>query len=82
VVLLLLAGTGIVLWWPGVKHWSRPFRVDFRRKWTRINFDLHLHFSVTLPTGSICGADFKRLKAATGGAKRMGSSLLYARNRW
>lgn len=40
------------------------------------------HFSVKVPTGSICGADFKRLKAATGGAKRMGSSLLYARNRW
>ena len=40
-VLLLLAGLGIVLWWPGVKHWSRPFRVDFRRKWSRINFDVH-----------------------------------------
>jgi len=41
VILLLLAGTGILLWWPGAKHWRRPFTIDFGRKWSRINFDVH-----------------------------------------
>ena len=40
-LLLLLALTGIVNWWPGIRHWQRAIRVDFRRRWRRINFDLH-----------------------------------------
>jgi len=39
--LLLLALTGLVNWWPGIKNWPRALRVDFRRKWRRVNFDLH-----------------------------------------
>jgi uncharacterized iron-regulated membrane protein len=41
ILLLMLAATGSVLWWPGVRNWKRAFKVDLRRRWTRINFDLH-----------------------------------------
>ncbi len=40
-VLLLLAGTGMVLWWPGAKLWTRGLRVNLRTSWRRVNFDLH-----------------------------------------
>src|SRR5262249_30467847 len=39
--LLLLAATGLVNWWPGVRNWRRALKVDFRFGWRRINFDLH-----------------------------------------
>ena len=41
VVLLLVTFSGIFLWWSGVKTWTRGLRVDFRRSWRRVNFDLH-----------------------------------------
>jgi uncharacterized iron-regulated membrane protein len=41
VLLLMLAATGTVIWWRGIRRWSQAFRVDFSRKWSRINFDLH-----------------------------------------
>jgi uncharacterized iron-regulated membrane protein len=40
--LLLLNLTGMVVWWPGIRNWKRALKVDFRRNWRRINFDLHL----------------------------------------
>ena len=39
--LLLLSGTGLFLWWPGVKIWARGLRVSFRHSWRRINYDAH-----------------------------------------
>ena len=39
--LLLLAITGLVLWWPGVKVWTRGLRVSFHHSWRRINYDAH-----------------------------------------
>jgi uncharacterized iron-regulated membrane protein len=39
--LLLLALSGLYLWWPGVKTWRRGLRIHFSRNWRRINFDLH-----------------------------------------
>jgi uncharacterized iron-regulated membrane protein len=39
--LLLLSVTGLVVWWPGVRHWKRALTVDLRRNWRRINYDLH-----------------------------------------
>jgi uncharacterized iron-regulated membrane protein len=39
--LLLLSVTGMVIWWPGVRHWKRALTVDFHRKWRRINYDMH-----------------------------------------
>lgn len=40
-ILLLLAISGLVLWWPGVKLWTRGFTVSFRHSWRRINYDAH-----------------------------------------
>jgi uncharacterized iron-regulated membrane protein len=40
-VLLAITLTGIVLWWPGIKNWTRGLKLDFRKSWKRINFDLH-----------------------------------------
>lgn len=40
-LLLLMALTGLLNWWPGLQNWRRSLMVDFSRKWKRINFDLH-----------------------------------------
>lgn len=40
-LLLLMCATGLVNWWPGIQNWRRALKVDFRRKWRRIIFDLH-----------------------------------------
>lgn len=39
--LLLLCATGTILWWAGLKHWTRGLKVNLHRSWRRINFDLH-----------------------------------------
>jgi uncharacterized iron-regulated membrane protein len=40
-LLLLINLTGMVVWWPGLKAWTRALTVDFARTWRRVNFDLH-----------------------------------------
>jgi uncharacterized iron-regulated membrane protein len=39
--LLALAVTGIVLWWPGIRNWTRGLKLNLGKSWKRINFDLH-----------------------------------------
>ncbi|MDE1156039.1 MAG: PepSY-associated TM helix domain-containing protein [Acidobacteriaceae bacterium] len=39
--LLLLAVTGVLLWWRGMARWWRGLGVSFRTNWRRINYDLH-----------------------------------------
>jgi uncharacterized iron-regulated membrane protein len=39
--LLILAITGLLLWWRGLKTWWHALGVSFRHKWRRINYDLH-----------------------------------------
>ncbi len=39
--LLLINLTGIVVWWPGLKAWTRALVVNFGRSWRRVNFDMH-----------------------------------------
>jgi uncharacterized iron-regulated membrane protein len=39
--LLLLALTGAVLWWPGVRLWKRGLLISLRRGWKRSNYDVH-----------------------------------------
>jgi len=41
VFLLLLSGTGLVIWWPGIRNWKRALKLDFHRNWRRINYDMH-----------------------------------------
>ena len=38
---LLLCVTGLFLWWPGIRNWSRGFRISLRSHWRRVNFDAH-----------------------------------------
>ena len=39
--LLLVNLTGMVVWWPGLRTWTKALKVDFGRTWRRVNFDLH-----------------------------------------
>lgn len=39
--LCLMALTGAVIWWPGVKIWRRSLVIDPKKKWKRLNWDLH-----------------------------------------
>ena len=48
ILLAALAGTGGVIWWRGIRRWRLALRVDVRRKWSRINFDLHSAIGVWL----------------------------------
>jgi uncharacterized iron-regulated membrane protein len=40
-ILLLLCVTGLFLWWPGIRNWSRGLRISLRSRWRRVNFDAH-----------------------------------------
>lgn len=40
-LLLLVNLTGTIVWWPGIRIWTRALTVDFARGWRRVNFDLH-----------------------------------------
>lgn len=40
-ILLLLAATGLALWWPGIKLWTKGLKISFRHRWRRINYDAH-----------------------------------------
>lgn len=39
--LLLMAATGLVIWWRGIRAWTQALKIDPRRGWRRVNFDLH-----------------------------------------
>lgn len=39
--LLVLCGTGLIVWWPGVSRWRRSAFVDIRGTWKRLNWSLH-----------------------------------------
>lgn len=41
ILLTLLAVTGAVIWWPGVKNWRRSLTVNPRAGWKRLNWELH-----------------------------------------
>jgi uncharacterized iron-regulated membrane protein len=40
-ILLLLAITGLCLWWPGLRVWTRGLRISLHHNWRRINYDTH-----------------------------------------
>ncbi len=41
VALLLLAGTGMAIWWPGIKTWRRSLMLRRGVGWKRLTWDLH-----------------------------------------
>ena len=40
-LLVLLASTGLVVWWPGIRQWRSALRFESRARWRRKNYDLH-----------------------------------------
>lgn len=38
---LVLAVTGLIVWWPGASHWRFGFRYAWQTRWKRQNYDLH-----------------------------------------
>jgi uncharacterized iron-regulated membrane protein len=39
--LIVMFGTGLAIWWPGISRWTRALVVDFSKPWPRINWELH-----------------------------------------
>ncbi len=40
-LLLVMCVTGLVIWWPGTAIWRSALTIDFRRRWKRVNWELH-----------------------------------------
>ena len=40
-LVVLLSVTGVVIWWPGIKHWRRSTRIMWRARFARVNWDVH-----------------------------------------
>ena len=41
ILVLLLAISGALIWWPGARIWRRSLAVDLRSSWKRLNWSLH-----------------------------------------
>jgi len=85
-LLVVLASTGLVVWWPGVKHWRSAFRFESRARWRRKNYDLHrltgFFASLLLMFVAVTGAYFafpKTYEAIIAWAARKPSVLLAPR---
>jgi uncharacterized iron-regulated membrane protein len=39
--LLVLCLTGLMIWWPGIARWRSAVRVDVRKGWKRLTWELH-----------------------------------------
>jgi len=40
-VVVVLSGTGTIIWWPGIKNWRRSLTVNWLARFARLNWDLH-----------------------------------------
>ena len=40
-LITMLALTGVVVWWPGIRNWRRALMVKRKSTWLRFNWDLH-----------------------------------------
>ena len=43
---IVLALTGVVIWWPGIRSWRRSLIPDLRANWRRLNWSLHSAFGI------------------------------------
>ena len=41
ICLTLLSLTGGIIWWPGIRHWRRSVKIEWRANCARVNWDLH-----------------------------------------
>lgn len=87
-LLVVLASTGLIVWWPGVKQWRSAFRFEMRARWRRKNYDLHrltgFFASLLLMFVAVTGAYFafpKTYEAFIAWAAQKPSVLLAPRNK-
>ena len=40
-LVLIMAATGAVIWWPGLQNWRRSLRIQPGTRFARLNWDLH-----------------------------------------
>jgi uncharacterized iron-regulated membrane protein len=40
-LVILLAITGLVVWWPGIQRWRRSLAIDLHANWRQFNWSLH-----------------------------------------
>jgi len=73
VLLLLLAATGLVVWWPGIKRMARGLRVRRRQGAYAFNYDLHNVVGLAaipfLVMWGFTGANFELSRSATSGTR-------------
>ncbi len=59
---VILGLTGLVVWWPGLAHWTFGFRYLWGARWKRQNYDLHkvvgFYTSMALAVVAFTGAYF------------------------
>jgi uncharacterized iron-regulated membrane protein len=41
ILVTLLGATGLVIWWPGIKHWRRSATIDWKARFQRLVWNLH-----------------------------------------
>jgi uncharacterized iron-regulated membrane protein len=85
-LLVILAATGLVVWWPGARDWRSGLRFETRARWRRKNYDLHrltgFFASLLLMFVALTGAYFafpKSYEAIVAWAARQPSVLLAPR---
>jgi uncharacterized iron-regulated membrane protein len=61
-LLFVLCISGIILWWPGRRHWRSHLKIHWHARWPRLNWDLHnvIGFWIALPLAvlALTGAFF------------------------
>jgi uncharacterized iron-regulated membrane protein len=61
-LLFVLCVTGILIWWPGRRHWRSHLKIHWHARWPRLNWDLHnvVGFWIALPLAveALSGAFF------------------------
>jgi uncharacterized iron-regulated membrane protein len=83
-LLFVLCATGILIWWPGGRHWHSHLKIHWHARWPRLNWDLHnvVGFWIALPLAveALSGAFFCfYVPAATTLVMLLGGNVAQAR---
>ena len=92
-LLIVLAVTGLVVWWPGVQRWRRSLVLDVRANWRQFNWSLHSALGIwfvafivmwgitglylSYPKPFDAAVDYLDPFDATNPVERMGDRVLY-----
>jgi uncharacterized iron-regulated membrane protein len=83
-LLFVLCVSGIIIWWPGRRHWRSHLKIHWHARWPRLNWDLHnvIGFWIALPLAivALTGAFFCfYVPAATTMVLLLGGNVTQAR---